>query len=231
MPNPRKGKEHNKASDHLLQMHLREIVGSRIFHFDTTTRVPKVERTPAPKQPSSTLSRSMPTQSPTQKNTKLKLKWVVQKAPPKEPEACPSSGWQPDRAPPITQWPRSWKIYDLHYAVWTHGPRPLHREIDDLMIFGHERLSITRQVMVSILYTELAWFKGYPYTFPVIPPQLERRCRTPKVLHYANTRKSPRAAELWASRRTAKCGGTTCWHCSNIGRMPTPLSIWRTALT
>ena len=48
-------------------------------------------------------------------------------------------------------------------------------EIDDLMIFGNERSSITRQVVASILYMELAWFKGYPYTFPVIPPQLERR--------------------------------------------------------
>ena len=48
-------------------------------------------------------------------------------------------------------------------------------EIDDLMIFGHEQSSITRQVVVSILYTELVWFKGYPYTFPVIQPQLERR--------------------------------------------------------
>ena len=33
--------------------------------------------------------------------------------------------------------------------------------------------------MASILYTELAWFKGYPYTFPVIPLQLERRAPDP----------------------------------------------------
>ena len=53
-------------------------------------------------------------------------------------------------------------------------------EIDDLMIFGHERLSITWQVVASILYTELAWFNGYPYTFPVIPPQLERKVPYPE---------------------------------------------------
>ena len=49
---------------------------------------------------SSTPSGLMPTQSPTQKNTKLKLKSIVHKVPPKEPEACTTSGWQPDRAPP-----------------------------------------------------------------------------------------------------------------------------------
>ena len=53
-------------------------------------------------------------------------------------------------------------------------------EIDDLMIFGHEQSSITCQVVVSILYTELAWFNGYPYTFPVIPPQLERKTQDPE---------------------------------------------------
>ena len=53
-------------------------------------------------------------------------------------------------------------------------------EIDDLMIFSHERSSIAHQIVASILYTELAWFKGYPYTFPVIPPQLERRAPDPE---------------------------------------------------
>ena len=33
---------------------------------------------------------------------------------------------------------------------------------------------------MSILYTELSWFNGYPYTFPVIPPQLERRAPYPE---------------------------------------------------
>ena len=53
-------------------------------------------------------------------------------------------------------------------------------EIDDLMIFSHERSSIARQIVASILYRELAWFKGYLYTFAVIPPQLERRALYPK---------------------------------------------------
>ena len=53
-------------------------------------------------------------------------------------------------------------------------------QIDDLMIFGHEQSSIARQVVASILYTELAWFNGYPYTFPVIPPQLERKVPDPE---------------------------------------------------
>ena len=34
--------------------------------------------------------------------------------------------------------------------------------------------------MASILYTELAWFNGYPYTFPVITPQLERKALDPE---------------------------------------------------
>ena len=53
-------------------------------------------------------------------------------------------------------------------------------EIDDLMIFSHEQSSIAWQVVASILYTELAWFNGYPYTFPVIPPQLERKVPNPE---------------------------------------------------
>ena len=53
-------------------------------------------------------------------------------------------------------------------------------EIDNLMIFGHEQSSIISQVVVSILYTELAWFNGYLYTFPVIPPQLERKAPDPE---------------------------------------------------
>ena len=56
----------------------------------------KRERTPAPS--SSTPSRSMPTQSLTQKN--MKLKSIVHKVPPKEPEARATSDWQPNRAPP-----------------------------------------------------------------------------------------------------------------------------------
>ena len=66
--------------------------------YSTLTQWPgslKRERMPVP-QP----SRSMPTQSSTQKNTKLKLKLIVHKVPPKEPEARATSSWQPDRAPP-----------------------------------------------------------------------------------------------------------------------------------
>ena len=52
-------------------------------------------------------------------------------------------------------------------------------EIDDLIVFHHERSSITRQIIVSILYTELVWFRGYLYTFPVILPQLRRKVSHP----------------------------------------------------
>ena len=48
-------------------------------------------------------------------------------------------------------------------------------KIDDLIFFSREQSSIARQVVASILYTELAWFRGYPFTFPVIPLQLEKR--------------------------------------------------------
>ena len=117
-------------------------------------------------------------QSPAQKN--MKLKSVVQKPPPKQLDACPSSGWQPDRAPPYHSMAK--KLEDFMHYIMQSGlmvRKHFNTEIDDLMIFGHEQLSITRQVMVSILYMELAWFKGYPYTFPVIPPQLERRVQYP----------------------------------------------------
>ena len=69
--------------------------------YSTLTQCPsslKWDRTPAPS--SYTPSGSTPTQSPTQKNTKLKLKLIVHKVPPKELEACTTSGWQPDRALP-----------------------------------------------------------------------------------------------------------------------------------
>ena len=52
-------------------------------------------------------------------------------------------------------------------------------EIDDFMVFCHEQSSITCQIIASILYMELAWFRGYPYTFPVIPPQLEKKASGP----------------------------------------------------
>ena len=132
----------------------------------------KEERTPVPS--SSTATGLMQTQSPTQKNTKLKS--IVCKVPPKELEARTTSGWQPDRAPPYHSIAR--KLEDLMNYIMQSGlmvPNHSIEEIDNLMIFGHERSSITRQVVVSILYTEFVWFNGYPYTFPVIPPQLERR--------------------------------------------------------
>ena len=141
----------------------------------------KQERMPAPQPSSSTLSGSMPTQSPAQKNTKLKLKSIVQKVPPKEPEACPTSGWQPDQAPPyhsMAEKPEDFMHYIMQSGLMIHDHFIV--EIDDLMVFGHEHSSIACQIVASILYMELAWFKGYPYTFPVIPPQIERRVLDPE---------------------------------------------------
>ena len=77
-------------------------------------------------------------------------------------------------------------------------------EIDDLMVFCHEQSSITRQIIVSILYTELAWFRGYPYTFPVIPPQLEKK--VPQGIleppHRETQRKQPKVVALPVSTST-----------------------------
>ena len=139
----------------------------------------KQERTPAPS--SSTPSGSTPTQSPTQKNTKLKLKSIVHKVPPEEPEAHTTSGWQPDGALPyhsMAEKPEDFMNYIMQSGLMVCDH--FIAEIDNLMIFSHEQLSITRQVVASILYTELAWFNGYPYTFPVIPPQLERKMPDPE---------------------------------------------------
>ena len=121
----------------------------------------KQERTPASQPSSLTLSRSTPTQSPIQKNTKLKLKSIVQKVPPKQPDAHPTSDWQPDRALPyhsMAEKPEDFMHYIMQSGLMVH--EHFIAEIDDLMIFGHERSSITHQVVASILYTELAWFKG-----------------------------------------------------------------------
>ena len=139
----------------------------------------KRERTPVPQLSSSMPSGLMLTQSPAQKNTKLKS--IVHKVMPKEPEAHATSGWQPDRA--LSYHSMAKKLEDFMHYIMQSGLMVCNHfltEIDDLMIFGHERSSITHQIVASILYTELAWFKGYPYTFPVIPPQLERRAPYPE---------------------------------------------------
>ena len=76
----------------------------------------KWERTPVPQPSSSTPSRSTPTQSPAQKNTKLKLKSIVHKVPSKEPEACATSGWQPDRASPYHSMAEKLEDF-IHYIM------------------------------------------------------------------------------------------------------------------
>ena len=148
--------------------------------YSTLTQRPgslKRERTPVPS--SSTVTGLMPTQSPTQKN--MKLESIARKVPPKELEARITSGWQPDRAPPYhstAEKPEDFMNYIMQSGLMVHDH--FIAEIDSLMIFGHERSSIARQVVVSILYTEMAWFNGYPYIFPVIPPQLESRAPYPE---------------------------------------------------
>ena len=119
------------------------------------------------------LSGSTPTQSPAQKNTKLKLKSVVQKPPPNQLDAHPTGSWQQHKAPPyhsMAEKPEDFMHYIMQSGLMVR--EHFNAEIDDLMTFGHERSSIAHQVVASILYTELAWFNGYPYTFPIIPPQL-----------------------------------------------------------
>ena len=150
--------------------------------YSTITQCPsslKQQRTLAPS--SSTPSRSTLTQSPAQKNTKLKLKSIVYKVPPKELETQATSGWQPDRAPPYHSMAEKLEDF-MHYIMQLGLMVHDHfiAETDNLMIFSHEQSIITCQVVASILYTELAWFNGYPYTFPVIPPQVERRVLDPE---------------------------------------------------
>ena len=152
---------------------------------------------PAPQPSSPTTSGSMPTQSPTQKNTKLKLKSIVHKVPPKGPEAHATSGWQPDRALPyhsMAKKPKNFMHYIMQSGLMVHDHFIM--EIDDLMI------------VVSILYTELAWFKGYPYTFPVIPPQLERRAPYPKG---APLPKCPK--ESWSHQAMGLKENCQVWWC------------------
>ena len=142
----------------------------------------KRERTPMPQA-----SGSMPTQSPAQKNMKLKLKSVVHKPLPKQPDAHPTGGWQPDRAPPYHSMAdrlEEFMQYIMQLGMMAH--EYFSAEIDDLMFFGHEQLSIVCQIVASVLYTELAWFRGYPYTFPVIPPQLQSRVLWPDDCYLIN---------------------------------------------
>ena len=124
------------------------------------------------------VSGSMPTQSPPQKNTKLKS--VVCKPPPKQPDACPTGSWQPDRALPYHSMgdkPEEFMQNIMQLGMMAHEHFSV--EIDDLMFFGHKWSSIAHQIVASILYTELVWFRGYLYTFLVIPPQLEKRVPWP----------------------------------------------------
>ena len=121
---------------------------------------------------------SMPTLSPAQKNTKLKS--IVYKPLPKQQDTCLMSSWQPDRAPPYHSMID--KLEDFMQYIMQSGAlvcEYYNAEIDDLMVFCHEQSSITHQIVPSILYMELAWFRGYPYTFPVILPQLEKKAPHP----------------------------------------------------
>ena len=108
--------------------------------YSTLTQCPsslKQERMPGPS--SSTPSRSMLTQSHTQKNTKLKLKSIVHKVPPKELETLAASGWQPDRAPPyhsMAEKPEDFMNYIMQSGLMVHDHFIV--EIDNLMIFSHE---------------------------------------------------------------------------------------------
>ena len=86
---------------------------------------------------SSTVMGLTPTQSPTQKN--MKLKSIVRKVPPKEQEACATSGWQPNRASPYHSMAE--KLEDFMNYIMQSGLMVCDHfmvEIDDLMIFGHE---------------------------------------------------------------------------------------------
>ena len=81
----------------------------------------------------------MPIQSPAQKITKLKLKSIVHKVPPKELEAHATSSWQPDRAPPYHSMAK--KPADFMHYIMQSGLMVCNHfitEIDDLMIFSHE---------------------------------------------------------------------------------------------
>ena len=182
---------------------------SLAVEYSTLTQCPsslKRERTPA--LSSSTTTESTPTRSPAQKNTKLKS--IVHKVPPKEPEACTTSSWQPDKAPPyhsMAEKPEDFMNYIMQSGLMVRDH--FIAEIDDLMIFGHERSSIAWQVVASILYTELAWFNGYPYTFPVIPPQLERKAPYPEGTPLPERPKESRSR--WAVGLKENCQVWWCY--------------------
>ena len=75
---------------------------------------------------------------------KLKLKSVVQKPSPKQPDAHPTSGWYPDRAPPyysMAEKLEDFMQYIMQWELMVH--KHFTTEIDDLMFFGHEWSSIT----------------------------------------------------------------------------------------
>ena len=95
-------------------------------------------------------------------------------------------------------------------------------EIDDLMIFSHEQSSITWQVVASILYTELAWFNGYPYTFPVIAPPLERKAPYPEGTPLPECPKESRSRRAVGLKENCQ----VWWHYLLVllqsGRMPIP---------
>ena len=69
----------------------------------------------------------------------LKLKSIVHKVPPKEPEAHATSSWQPDRAPPyhsMAEKPEDFMHYIMQLGLMVGNH--FIAEINDLMIFGHK---------------------------------------------------------------------------------------------
>ena len=180
----------------------------------------KRERMPEPQPSSSTPSGLMPTQSPAQKNTKLKLKSIVQKVPPKQPDTQPTSGWQPDRALPYHSIAE--KLEDFMQYIMQSGLMVRDHfiaEIDDLIIFGHERsrVGVVQGKPLHLpSHSSTTWDESAVprrHTTTWIPP------RVSKLLHRGPQGKLPSVVALLA--------GTT----PVLQGCQIPISIQRTTLS
>ena len=113
---------------------------------------------------------------PCSKEYKLKSDRFVPVA--KQQDAHVTKGWWPNRQPLYHSMlsnskPEEFIMFIMHSMTLFHNY--YEAEFDDLMIFGRERSSISRQVIASIIYTKMPSFKGHPYMFPIILCQMEDR--------------------------------------------------------
>ena len=125
------------------------------------------------------IAAGMPTQSLTQKTSKLKS---IVTLPPKTKFQVDwlTDRWQPKRCGPyhlLTTQPEEFLMYIMGFMSLCRDY--YEAKFNNLMVFSRECTSMSRQIMASILYAEVTWFQGHSFVLPIIPCQFEETAPKP----------------------------------------------------